>query len=260
MDSMTINGLVVKSTDFGDCDKILTLLTLEKGLVSVTVKGAKSIRCKFSSMSETFCYGIYNVRRNGKYYYIYDGSVIEGFYPIRNDIAKLALATYFCEVATLLSPEGVSEPDILKLTLNSLYAMAYNDVSSEILKASFEFKIASLAGFMPILDGCAVCSKRDDELMFFDTRNGNLLCNKCLSLDGTVNGIDVNSVILRVPNGVLQAYRYISVCPVNRFLSFRISQSEIRDFAVTSEKYLINHLERDFQSLTFYKSVANYRL
>ncbi len=260
MESVTVNGLVVKSADFGDYDKILTLLTAEKGLVTVTVKGAKSIRCKFSSMSEMFCYGVYNIRRKGKYYYIYDGSVTEEFYPVRNDISKLALASYFCEVATELSPEGISEPDILKLTLNALYALAYNDVSNEIVKASFEFKIASLAGFMPILDGCAVCSKHDGELMFFDTRNGTLLCDKCLSLDGTVNGIDVNSVILRVPSGVLQAYRYISVCPVNRFLSFRISQSEMRDFATTSEKYLINHLERDFQSLKFYKSVANYRL
>ncbi len=260
MNVLTLNGLVVRSTDFGDYDKMLTLLTKEKGIISVTVKGGKSIRSRFSSVSELFCYAIYNLKKSGNYYYIYDGSVIEGFYPLRNDIAKLALATYICDVATSLSPEGVCDPDILQLALNTLHALTYRDISKTMIKASFEFKVAVLAGYMPDLECCSVCSKQNDNIMFLDTKNGRLLCSSCLSLDGSVNGVDVNSVLLRLPNGALQALRYLCSCSINRFLSFRLSDSDAHDFTITCEKYLINQLEREFHSLSFYKSISNHRI
>ena len=255
MDELSLRALVVRVSDFGEYDKILTLLSEEKGIVSVSVKGGKSLKSKFSALSEMFSYGVFNVRRTGKYYYLFDGELVEDFYALRSDIVKLSLASYFCEVATALSPEGVADAELLKLTLNALYAVCYMDTPKELVKGAFEFKASVLAGYMPELERCAVCGRDTADMMYIDTRNGRILCDRCLGLDSEVNGLDSVSILLPVPEGVLAAFRYLSECPVKKFLSFRLADSEMRDFEITSEKYLINHMEREFYTLDFYKSV-----
>lgn len=257
MDELSVHGLVVKAGDFGDYDRIITLLTEEKGIISVSVKGGKSLKSKFSSLSDAFIYGVFNIRKTGKYFYLFDGECVEDFYSLRYDIKKLALASYICDVAAALTPEGTSDPEILKLTLNSLYALTYKDTPTELIKGAFEFKAATVTGYMPSLDCCDVCGRTEGEMMYIDTRQGRLLCDSCLRLDGNVSGLQSVNILLPVPPAVLRVLRYLSECPGNRFLSFRLQGGALHDFSLTCEKYLINHLERDFYTLTFYKSLIN---
>lgn len=255
MEIICVHALVVRVSDAGENDKLLTLLTVENGIMTVSVKGGRSLKNKNAALSQQFCYGTYNLKASSKFFHVFDGELSEDFYPIRTDIVKLSLASYICDVASELSPEGVGDNELLRLTLNALYALAYKGMPHEVVKAAFEFKAASIAGFMPELDCCAVCGTVESDMMYLDTRNGSLLCEDCLSLDGSVNGLDTSSVILCVPRGTLDALRFISTSPVNKFLSFRLCESEMKDFIVTSEKYLINHLEREFNTLRFYKSM-----
>lgn len=256
MDELTVKALVVKSVDYGDFDKLLTLVTEDKGKLTVTVKGGKSLRSKFMSVSEPFTYAIFNLRKRNKYYYLYDSDLVEDFYPLRDSIEKLSLAAYICDIASELSLEGISDPEILKLSLNTLYALAYKEeYGKAVIKGAFEFKAAVIGGFMPDLSGCELCSKNDAESFYLDIRGGRLLCDRCLSLGSEVNGLDQNSIIVPVTVPVVLAFNYIAVSPIQKFLSFRLDESELITFSAAAEKYLINHLEKEFYTLDFYKSI-----
>ena len=49
--------------------------------------------------------------------------------------------------------------------------------------------------------------------------------------------------------------RYTIHAPANRYLSFTLSEDEIKLYASVCEKYLLNHIEHGFYSLEFYKSL-----
>ena len=68
MEELSVKALVVKSVDFGEFDKLLTLVTEDKGKLTVTVKGGKSLRSKFVSVSEPFTYAFFNLRKSKKYF------------------------------------------------------------------------------------------------------------------------------------------------------------------------------------------------
>ena len=64
------------------------------------------------------------------------------FRKVREDLEKLALASYFAELTELLTQEDVSTPEILSLFLNSLYALDTLDKPRELVKSAFELRIS----------------------------------------------------------------------------------------------------------------------
>jgi DNA repair protein RecO (recombination protein O) len=254
MEELNIKGLVVKAVDFGDNDKLLTIVTEEKGKVSATVKGGKSLKSKFMSVSEPFTYASFGLRRTSKFFYLFDAELIDDFYPIREDLIKVSLASYICDIASELSLEGVEDEALLKLTLNALYALSYKDYSPDIVKGAYEFKSAVISGYMPEISACSVCGKEPSDDSFIDAAAGTLICSDCMTLPQEKTGIKTTSVVLPLTKTALSALRYLEEAPIQRFLSFRLN-GDVKVFSNVCEKYLTCHLEKDFYTLSFYKTL-----
>ena len=254
MEEVNVKGLVLKASDLGENDKILTIMTEDKGKLTATIKGGKSLKSRFISVSEPFTYASFGLRRSTKYFYLYDGELIDDFYPLREDLIKMSLASYICDIANELSLEGAEDNALLKLTLNALYALAYKEAECEKVKAAYEFKAAVLAGYMPEISCCGVCGKEPEDDSFIDAASGTLTCSECMTLPSEKTGITSSSIILPLSKPPLLALRFLEKAPIQRFLSFNL-KADMKLLTNFCEKYLSCHLEKDFYTLGFYKSL-----
>ena len=254
MEELNVKGLIVKESDYGENDKLLTVITEDKGKILVTVKGGRSLRNKFISVAETFSYGTFGLRKTSKYFHLFDAELIDDFYPIREDLVKMSLGYYICDIAGELALEGVADEALLKLTLNALYALAYKDTPCPVIKAAYEFKAAVISGFMPDLESCTVCNAEPEDDSFVNASSGALICSDCMTKPNSATGITSSSVLLPLTTGVLEALRFLEECPIQRFLSFRLD-GNISVFTSFCEKYLACHLEKELYTLTFLKTV-----
>ena len=93
------DGLVIRSGDYGENDKIITLLTPDRGKLSVSVKGAKSVRTKWGGATSVFSYGNFTLYKKGDFHYLREASVTAPFFGLTTDILKMSLASYMCDVA-----------------------------------------------------------------------------------------------------------------------------------------------------------------
>lgn len=255
-----LRGLVVREVKTGENDKILTLLTAEKGLVTVSGKGLSSIRNKYAASSQLFSYSTFQLRKRGEFYYIADAFLIECFMNIRYDIVRLALANYVCDVAYSLALEDVGDEELLSLTLNTLYAAANSDERQlELIKGAFEFRAAVIEGFMPDLSACGICGREIAGSCVLDVMNGRLICSECgknLEFNREYMENDTEAKIhVKLTPPSLAALRYIERASNKRFLSFTLDDDELMYFTSACEKYLLNHLERGFSSLDYYKKI-----
>jgi len=168
------------------------------------------------------------------------------FLPLRNDIEKLSLASYFAQICEVLSQEDAPNPELLSLCLNALYALAEWNRPQLLIKAAFELRAACLAGYMPLLDGCSICGNPEPER--FHVSGGILQCAGCLQSEDTG---------LRLPlhSGTLAAMRYIAECSLKRLFSFQLGDQRLKELNDISETYLLTQLERGFFTLDFYKSL-----
>ena len=143
MEELELDGLVIRETETGEADKIITLLTGERGRLTVSGKGLSSLRHKYAASSGLFSYSTYLLKKRTKYWYIADAFYIDSFTELRYDLEKLSLANYICDVAYEFAQEEIENRELMSLVLNALYALSRREkIPNELLRGAFEFRMA----------------------------------------------------------------------------------------------------------------------
>lgn len=238
------DGLVVRQVNYKDNDQILTVLTKEHGLMTLKARGVRSRSSRLKGACQLLAYSEFTVFENRGFHTIDEANAIQMFPELRTDIELLSLASYFAQVAEVLSQEDMPNPELLSLTLNALYALCRRLCTPELVKAAFELRAACLGGYTPELSGCAVCG--DPEPDRFDVRGGILCCASCSAGEG---------LRLPVSPGSLAAMRYLVSCDAKRLFAFRLESRAVKELCDLAETYLQTQLERGFYTLDFYKSL-----
>ena len=246
---ITTKALVLRTTDYKESDKILTLLTQDQGKLAAAARGCRkkgsaiAAGCQLLAWSELVLYD-YQGR-----WAVKEAAVERLFQGVRNDIVRLSLGCYFAEAAELLAVEGEENTPLLSLTLNSLHALdKMPEKPLALVKAAFEWKAMALAGYEPRMEGCAVCGTAPPEEPRFHLREGVLHCARCREAVG--DGI---SMPLSPP--ALAALAYILHGDPRRLFSFQLAGEPLTQLADTAEAYLHTQLERGFSTLDYYKSL-----
>lgn len=244
---LTTGALVLRVTDHNDKDAILTLLTPAHGRLTAKARGLRHKRSPLIAPCQLLAYSEFTLFEYRGQYTVNEAQSIELFRGLRRDLGRLSLATYFAQVAQVLSQEDQPDPQLLSLVLNCLHALDKLDLPEEQVKAVFELRAASLAGFAPDLTVCHSCSCETPER--FDITHGRTECLRCAaSSDGAIR--------MPITAGMLNAMRYIVFCDPKRLFSFELEARALRALSSVTEGYLCTQLERGFSTLDFYKSLS----
>ncbi|MBO5410502.1 MAG: DNA repair protein RecO [Clostridia bacterium] len=240
---MNTDALVLKVTDTGESDRLVTLLTSEFGVIRAFANRAKKINNKMHGATQSLCYSDFSIYQSRDSYIIDYASAKEVFFGLRDDIEKLALAQYFCALAAELGPEMEPASEMLRVILNSLHLLETGRRSCTFLKAVTELKILSLAGFMPDLTVCAGCGCEPQGTVYLNCREGCISCAACGK-----GGDKINAT-------VLTAMRHICANPVERIYSFALPEQDEKRLGEICEKFLKEQTRRTYKALDFYKTI-----
>lgn len=243
---MTIQGIVLRVTDYNDRDALLTLLTREQGKLTVKARGLRRKNSPLTAPCQLLAYGEFTLFEYRGQYTVNEAQSIELFMPLRRDLTKLSLGTYFAQVTELLSQEDYPSPELQSLLLNCLFALSKLSIPENQVKSVFELRAACLSGYTPDLFGCHVCGDQSPER--FDLSAGHLECSECRSRES-------NGIRMPVSASVLDAMRYICLCDPKKLFSFQIGTDTLQQLSALTEAYLTTQLERGFSTLDFYKSL-----
>ena len=245
MERTVVKGIVLRSVDTKESDKILTVLTAELGKIPVVAKGARSRRSRVTAATQLLAYAEFTLSESHGWQYLAEASTLELFDGVRRDVELLSLGSYFAELTETVAYEESEAGNILSLLLNALYALGTLRRPPELVRAAFELKLMSLIGFEPLLAGCAVCGERDPAQPVLDLQGGVLRCRTC--------GIGGGCAPLTA--GALAAMRHVLYGDPRRLYSFTLEPEDQRRFSQASERYVSAMLEREFKTLGFYKSL-----
>ncbi len=240
---MNTDALVLRVTDTGESDRLVTLLTSEYGVLRAFANRAKKINSKMHGATQSLCYADFSIYKNRDSYIVDDAVAKEVFFGLREDIEKLALAQYFCSLAAEIVPEMEPARDYLRVILNSLHLLEKQRRSNDFIKAVTELKFMAYSGFMPDLTACAVCENEPSGEMFFNVDDGCVYCGGC-----SRGGEKINST-------VLTAMRHVCASPIEKIYSFSLPTQDEKRFAYVCEKFLISQTGKKFKTLEFYKSL-----
>ena len=237
-------GLVLRETVTRDADKILTVLTPDRGRLSVIARGARRKGSRVAAACQLLAYSEMTLYEKGRWTMLDAADTIELFDGLRQDLTALSLAAYFADLTEAVS-DG-SGGDVLSLLLNALYALSALKKPPQLVKPAFQFRLMALAGYEPMADGCALCGAPEPENPMLDVVHGVVHCGRCrekggLSLPLTASG--------------LAALRYVLYGDPRRLYSFSLPPEGLRALNHAADAYVSAQLERSFRTLDYYKTI-----
>ena len=92
------SGIVLRSTDTKETDKILTVLTPDRGKIAVIARGARRKNSRLAASCQLLAYSELTIYQRGNWCYLDEAGTIELFDGVRQDFELLSLASYFAEL------------------------------------------------------------------------------------------------------------------------------------------------------------------
>lgn len=180
----TIEGVVIRSIDYGEGHKIITLYTKEAGKVGVMARGAKKMRSRLAAITQLFTYGEYTYYSSGRLGNLNSGEILAAHSSIQEDIYKTAYAAYIVEMIDRMLPDQDGSAYLFDQLLAAIQAIDEGK-DAQVVSHLFEMKMLEYAGYSPVLDHCADCSDDSASCSHFSARLGGVLCRKCKHKDTT---------------------------------------------------------------------------
>jgi len=153
-----IRSLLLKKYPFGEADELVVFLSRDMGGVRGVAKNARKSRIRFGGHLEPFSLVdlVLRPRKKDDLVWIDDSQAIKGFLGLRSDLAKVALASYFFEIALRLQPAEQPDErlfDFLVAFLETLEASPFNPVRFML----DEIRLLAILGYGPSFDVCPEC-------------------------------------------------------------------------------------------------------
>lgn len=245
----TIEGIVLRVVPTSDGAVLLTLLTQNRGKLTLSAPGSRSVTSQRHSLCQPFSYGEFFItEQRTDRWILKEGSLKENFYPLREDLTRFALASYFADLALQVATEEEDQGGLLRLLLNSLYILAYRDKPAWFVKAVFEWRLTAEIGYQPDLSACMECGRQDGHFAFA-VSEGQLICGDCMLKEGAPIGIHLDHS--------LPLLRSVLAVPLQKIFSFEPHESIRKEFSSLAEKNLLSHLEYFPSTLQFYRTVED---
>ncbi len=171
-----IRGIVVSEVPYKDSSKVLNILC-EEGVIGVISKGCKRINSPLRVISNKLTLGEYVIYYNeSKLSTLKEGSVIDNFNNIKNDLNKISHATYITDLVNQVMKQN-ADPTVFSLYISALKKID-EGINETVVMNILEIKLLDYLGVGINLNGCAKCGSTR-EIVTIDPDVGGYICKNC---------------------------------------------------------------------------------
>lgn len=171
---------VLRTRELGEADRLVTLLSRERGKINAVAKGARKIKSKLAAGVDLFIYGNYMLYQGKTLATVTQQEIVETFTHLKEDPAAYAYAFYFSELVDRVLIEEAKSRGVLRL-LTDAWRVLKGERDFFLLARAFEIKLLSAVGYHPYFTECIGCNSK--ERGYFSPKLGGLVCSNCMKED-----------------------------------------------------------------------------
>ncbi|BBI34722.1 DNA repair protein RecO [Cohnella abietis] len=235
-----VEGLVIRSTDYGEGNKIITLLTPSYGKQGIIVRGAKKLKSRYGALAQLFTYGDYSYYKAGTLGTLNSGEIIESFRELREGLEGPAYAAYAAE----LTERSINDDEAAANLFHQLKACQNALVEGkdpQIVLRLYEMKVVIAAGYAPLLDECASCGRQQGPFRF-SCNAGGALCTSCRHRDPTA--IELDEIVWKL-------LRVFSNLDMRRLGNIMVKESSKRQLQLVLRRWIDTYINLNLKSRSF---------
>ncbi len=241
MKSEVSSAIILRHTDYGDADRIVTFLTPDHGRLKGFARAARKSRKRFGAALEPLAeVQMHWVQRgSGDLVSLRDADLVKLRAGLRRDLETLTLAGYGCELTEVLFDDSGAGVEVFRL-LQAFLDHLDNEGFSVEARLLLEIRMLAVSGYTPHLQHCAGCfGPLPAGLVGFSAAHNGSLCTAC----------DAGRATIKVDKMTLGSFGRILETPLTRFSGFKLSPQSRREGLALLNDALRYHLHRPLKSL-----------
>lgn len=231
-------GVVIKTQDYRENDKLVWLYSDEFGKITSIARGAKRSKSKFLSITLPLCYGEYAVFKGKGLFNIQEGKIINSFQGLLDNLEKLTYSSYICELIDIVLLEGERNEILFKDFITTLYLLNTDALDNELLIRAFELKILRATGYGFALDNCVSCKKKINVSNYISITSFGGVCEECNKEHG-----------LYISKGTYNALRYLLNTPTDKIYKLNLSKDIKKEIEKINTAIIATNYSRKPKSL-----------
>ncbi|WP_294341943.1 DNA repair protein RecO [Clostridium bornimense] len=184
---MKTRAIVLKSIDYKERDKIITVFSESLGKISIMVRGVKSSKSKMLPLTLPMSYSELVLFKGKGMYTLNEGFLIDSFQEMLKDIYTLTYGNYILELIDMSMVDDEVNTELFKSVIVSFYFLKNKAVSDKIVIRKFELDLLKYTGHSLNFENCGVCRRKiiSSNYVIYPPFSG--VCGNC----NKKNGIDI---------------------------------------------------------------------
>lgn len=182
MSVYTTEALILKTSDFGEADRILTVFTKDRGKVGALAKGVRRMESRKGGNVDQLNYVLISLAEGRDLDVVTEVEALSSFHRIKEELKLAVLGYYVAELIDRFFKDEQSSYQIFRSALMTLSRLDKRSSSVRKLLALrlFELDLLGDLGYIPQFRSCVVCgSPIRQSGCFFDANQGGILCCEC---------------------------------------------------------------------------------
>jgi DNA repair protein RecO (recombination protein O) len=245
--SFRVEAVVLRHSDWGEADRILTLYTRERGKVRAIAKGARKIRSRKAGHLEPFTRVTMQLAKGRDLLIVTQVDTLDAYLALGANLSRTGYASYAVELLDRFTYEDESENFAIFRLLTEILDRIATEPEPWLALRYYEVRLLDLLGFRPHLFECANCGEPIRPVdQYFSPAAGGVLCPKCGTGLPGVWSVSVEA---------LKVFRHLqrsSYAEAQRAHPTPEIQNELETLI---QKYLTYLLERGLNSPAFIKQI-----
>jgi DNA repair protein RecO (recombination protein O) len=234
-------GVVLRTIKLGEADRIVTILTAGHGKVRAVAKGIRKPSSRFGARLEPTSHVALQCYRGRELDVVTQVETIDAFRSLREHYGSLTHAISMLEAVDQVAQERERNHALYRMLVGALRTLAA--APSQLVAPAFFWKLLSLEGFHPLLDGCARCGDDDGPFTAFDFGDGGVVCGNCSRLGGRrvdpealvllrrILGGDLRGALARAPDRAATEVEHLGVAALEYHLERRLRSAALLELA-----------------------------
>ena len=178
--SFRVEAVVLRHTDYGEADRILSLYTRQLGKTRALVKGARKVTSRKAGHLEPFTHVKLELARGRDLLLVTQADTVEAYLSLGEDLTLMGHASYVIELIDRFTYDDETEnPAIFRLLTDTLARLA-SKTDPWLAIRYYEMRLLDYLGFRPQLFECVNCGREIlAEDQFYSFSAGGVICPNC---------------------------------------------------------------------------------
>ncbi|MFC2030686.1 DNA repair protein RecO [Chloroflexota bacterium] len=236
-------AIVLRRTDFGEADRLLTAYTPRRGKLKLIAKGARKPSSRKSGHVELFSRGQYMVAVGRELDIVTQAETLDPFLPLREDLLRTTYAYYVAELADAFTAER-DENRLLFDLLSEAFGSLCTAQDLTLAARYYELHLLGLVGYQPQLFVCNSCKQllQPESTYYLSSGDGGVFCRKC--------GFDRVGAA-EISLNALKVMRFLQTRDWETCRLLRLTSATHTEVERVMNSYITYHLERKLKSVEF---------